>query len=354
MATSTYIEGSSPSDSEDFVSDTHEEMDADTEDAGEQGFKKVEKKRKKGREKQDRSSDEEGDSRDGKRKTNGGGEVLNVSECVQNGAREDVQEQQGSRVRLHFPIDSPLTYQQKVLWVMELGRDHKSFLPLIKEGKYRPYLTVANEEAVIHLTTTGYKGIKLEVPDEKEKTTKIIVFKYPVWLDPTFLLEDNRITWAGRNRVRGEERSQAIAIIKGEAPEKIFITGLGYRYVAPYNEEDSICLRCSRWRHPTWSCQLDPRCRFCAGNHMSTRCGEKIRAGMRIEPRCCNCGGPHNAKTMTCPRRPTVQRGRWLQQQLDTKGAASTAEHAATKTASTSAAAAHHEGESSHFPSLPL
>ncbi|KAK3865583.1 hypothetical protein Pcinc_028823 [Petrolisthes cinctipes] len=37
------------------------------------------------------------------------------------------------------------------------------------------------------------------------------------------------ILWAQRNTVKDVERSQAVALIKGEAPDRIFVTGLGYR-----------------------------------------------------------------------------------------------------------------------------
>lgn len=102
-----------------------------------------------------------------------------------------------------------------------------------------------------------------------------------------------------------------MALFKREVPETIFLLGLGRRHVAPYFEEDKMCGRYSRWNHQAWNCQLDPRCRFCGKSHLSTHCGDKIRAGQRVVPRCCNCSGHHNAQSPLCPNKP-----RWRQRSL--------------------------------------
>lgn len=142
----------------------------------------------------------------------------------------------------------------------------------------------------------------------EEKTNKIIIFRYPVWLDPDFLMDDSRILSVRRNKVRRVDKSQVIALMRGDIPESIFVNGLGKRKVARYTEEVDMCMKCSRWGHQAWSCQMDERCRYCGGSHYSTRCGEKIRANMRVVPKCCNCGGPHNARASFCPKRPGQRR----------------------------------------------
>lgn len=213
-----------------------------------------------------------------------------------------------NRVRLLFPNDSGLNYNEKLLWTVKMGRAFKTFQPLLKEGKHRPYVTVGSQEAVKMLTTSGYEGVVLKLPDQREKLSKVIIFRYPLVLDPDFLLDDPRFAWAKRNVVKGEQRNQIIAVMRGEVPEKVFITGAGYRRVAPYVDEPAMCLRCCRWGHMAWKCQEDPRCRFCARKHPSSVCGDKIKAGTRVIPRCCNCGGEHNARNPACPRKPFVQR----------------------------------------------
>lgn len=68
------------------------------------------------------------------------------------------------RHRLLFPDDCKLSYQRKVVWTMELGRDHNNFNPLLKNGKHRPYLTVGSEEAVKQLITNGYQSVVMKLP----------------------------------------------------------------------------------------------------------------------------------------------------------------------------------------------
>ena len=149
---------------------------------------------------------------------------------------------------------------------MNLGQAFRRFESLYKEGKHRPYITVGSQEAVELLTTTGYEGIVLQLPQDREKYTKVIIFRYPLILDPDFLLDDARFVLAKRHVVRGDQKSQVIALVKGEMPEEVFIPGSGYRRVAPYVPEPEICLRCSRWGHRAWNCQENARCRYCARN----------------------------------------------------------------------------------------
>ena len=206
-------------------------------------------------------------------------------------------------MRLLFPSDTTLKFHEKLRWTANLAREHKQFKAMFREGKLRPYVTVATQEAVEFLTTKGYDKVVLEIPEETERYTKVIVFRYPHVLDADFLLDDPRFVWAKRHVVKGEERSQAIALVKGEVPGSIFIPGIGRRSVAPYVPEPDFCLNCSRWSHQAYQCQEDPRCRFCAKKHKSSVCGELISARVRVKPCCANCGGEHNARSSLCPRK---------------------------------------------------
>ena len=208
------------------------------------------------------------------------------------------------RPRLYFPPQCKMTFQEKTLWTIKLGREHKSFLPLMKEGKYKPYITVGSREAVDMLTTSGYDGVTMTTPNDDEKKTKVIIFNYPVWLDPDYITDDSRFLWVQRHKIKGVERSQVVALIQGEVPDRIFVTGIGYKYLAPYREPEDVCLNCSRWGHRAWSCKADPRCRFCGKGHHSSSCRQKINENIRVMPRCCNCRGDHNARSWECPLRP--------------------------------------------------
>ncbi|XP_069171278.1 uncharacterized protein [Procambarus clarkii] len=212
---------------------------------------------------------------DARRSVDSNGTLNGNDKRMKNDAETDVdkrtercQEGEGQRRwRLLFPASCTLAYHQKLLWTVTLGREHRKFEPLLKEGVNRPYLTI---------------------------------------LDPEFILDDQRFVWAKRHLIKGEARSQVVALVRGEVPEKVFITGAGYRHVAKYVEEPIICLKCCRWGHKSWSCQNDPRCRFCGKSHLSNVCRNRLNLGEKIVPRCCNCGGVHNASSAVCSKRPSM------------------------------------------------
>ncbi|XP_069192379.1 uncharacterized protein [Procambarus clarkii] len=148
-------------------------------------------------------------------------------------------------------------------------------------------------------------------PEKGMMYTKVIVFKYPTYLDPDYLLLNNdSVVWAKRNSVRGEKQSQVVALVKGEAPERIFVQGLGYRKVVKYIEEPILCMKCSRWGHMAWKCQFDSRCRYCGKKHDSRECRVKIKNGEKIVPSCCNCRGSHNAGSYLCRMKPHLRDSR--------------------------------------------
>ncbi|MPC93876.1 hypothetical protein E2C01_089021 [Portunus trituberculatus] len=114
-----------------------------------------------------KGSDEE--LRNQAKRTKGGenGDRTEVETCMRGEPRErrddrDV-EPQTKRHRLLFPDVCKLSYQKKVLWTMQLGCEHISFQPLLKEGKYKPYIMVGTMEAVQHLTVEGYNSVVLQL-----------------------------------------------------------------------------------------------------------------------------------------------------------------------------------------------
>lgn len=222
-----------------------------------------------------------------------------------------VRPSQTTRKRLLFPADTEdkkFTFHEKLLWTAKLARAHKNFEVLFKEGRHRPYVTVGSQEAVEFLTTTGFQDVTLQVPEETEKLTKVIIFRFPLGLDPEYLIDDPAVVWAKRHAVRGEDRTQVIAMLKGEVPRNIFIPGIGYRRLAPYLQDPKICLNCCRWGHEAYRCQEDPRCRFCSKKHKSELCGQKIKNGEKVIPRCANCGQEHNARSSLCLMNPKTRR----------------------------------------------
>ena len=185
------------------------------------------------------------------------------------------------------------TFLEKLIWAVQLNRDYSEFESLINEGRTKLHLTVRTDRA-----------------KPGRKFTKVIIFNFPTMVEPDIILLDERFVWVKRRTCGGEKRSQVVALMKGQAPEKIFIPGIGYRRVKPYMEPLAMCLKCCRWGHMSFVCQNDARCRFCGMKHYSQICRWKINKGYKIKPRCCNCGGCHNAGSLACRARPRSSR-RW-------------------------------------------
>ncbi|XP_069192845.1 spindle assembly abnormal protein 6 homolog [Procambarus clarkii] len=76
------------------------------------------------------------------------------------------------RWRLLFPSSFTLAYHHKLLWTVKLGREHRKFEPLLKEGVNRRYLTVGSMEAVVFLSQQGYDGVVMQILEGNEKLTK--------------------------------------------------------------------------------------------------------------------------------------------------------------------------------------
>ena len=222
---------------------------------------------------------------------------------------EGIANQRGDiRKRLYFPNDLEMDFNAKLQWTVKLYKQRQSFEALFKEGKYKPYITVKDEEAANFLTTTGFDGVIMEKPDDREQGKKVIIFNHPLVLDPQDLLIDDRFIWVKRREVKiqgnMQQKPQLIALMKGDIPEKVFVPCLGYRNIALYNEAPIMCYKCSKWGHMAYKCQSSYKCRYCSGNHDSKICGDKIKENECIVPRCCNCGESHNANSWSCKKRP--------------------------------------------------
>ena len=219
------------------------------------------------------------------------------------------------RQRLNFPRNNDMDFHDKVKWSVKLSKCHQEFEVLFKEGKNIPFVTVKDYDAVEYLTTEGFDDVVMEKPAESfGECTKVILFDYPVYLDPDDVMADDRFIWAKRREVRRSgvqvPQPQLIALIKGLVPEKVFISCLGYKRIAVYNEPPVLCYKCCKWGHMAWKCHNEYRCRFCGKRHDSKVCGDKIKANEKIKPKCCNCGGTHNANAWMCPKRPKVEHER--------------------------------------------
>ena len=76
------------------------------------------------------------------------------------------------------------------------------------------------------------------------------------------------------------------------------------------------CSNCQQFGHHSTKCPNAATCRWCTVRHSTgdhscptATCRVRGRPCSHLTARCVNCGGPHDAHSPSCPRRPTVPSG---------------------------------------------
>ncbi|XP_063855997.1 mucin-2-like [Scylla paramamosain] len=93
--------------------------------------------------------------------------------------------------------------------------------------------------------------------------------------------------------------NQVIALWQGELPSTLLFPGMRPCRVERYVGKPTFCGNWQKWGHRVWQCDGKTRCGFCAGNHDSKLCREKID-----KPKCPNSYQEHCAWSFRFPLRP--------------------------------------------------
>lgn len=224
-----------------------------------------------------------------------------------NADETGVKEPKKDSLLLHFPPDCKMTENEKRLWVKEVCAANKDMDIVLKNGMKRSYVIVSSREAFTLLSTFGAKGVTLQ-PAPYHGATKIIIKNFPLYASYEGFAELENIISVRRNKRLGKEVSQLVAWYKGDVPGQI--TDQPNSRVAPcypvevYNEPIALCFKCCGWDHYSGKCKRAVCCRFCAGQHDSRICGEKIKSGGSVPRKCANCQGLHNASSQLCKFHP--------------------------------------------------
>jgi len=90
----------------------------------------------------------------------------------------------------------------------------------------------------------------------------------------------------------------------GDPPPTLSFSSLGDIQVRPFYPNPDRCKNCHQYVHVTSECGRTETCGFCARNHPSRECWEKLRDPERaheVIKKCANCKGPHTAYAISCP-----------------------------------------------------
>ncbi|MPC44573.1 hypothetical protein E2C01_038249 [Portunus trituberculatus] len=108
-----------------------------------------------------------------------------------------------------------MTLSQKRVWAAQLALQHREFWPLLKEGVNRPFVTVKEQAAVVHLTTVGFQGAVLVDFGKVQRFTKVFIAPYDRALDSELLLGEENVVWAKRHVINKQEKASVVALMKG-------------------------------------------------------------------------------------------------------------------------------------------
>lgn len=224
--------------------------------------------------------------------------------------KKDTESKNVEQVHLHFPPNCPLTNQDRRDWFDQLCLKFGDKVKL-KRGVNRLFVICEGRDLANKLLNEEFKGITLSEPPEKRK--KIIIKNFSLYDDPEIFLQNPSIRWVQRIVKSGRSTRQLIAGYVGVVPQTI-IDFPDKSYGTSFNVEEfcpptMMCFKCSKWNHCESDCSGVFRCRFCAENHDSRICSEKIKNGVSTPRVCANCGGPHNARSFMCRLNPNSNRG---------------------------------------------
>lgn len=210
--------------------------------------------------------------------------------------------------RLFFP--KGVSPRDRAIWLAEVANKHRN-LSVQPRLTAKSIIAVTRDlDTVQFLTEIGhpYKDttIRLAKITEENKQTKVVIRNYPSYMTLEYIKDLPSVLWVERDVRRDdrEPRNQVFALWQGELPTTLQFPGMRPCKVERYVGKPAFCGNCQKWGHRVWQCDGRTKCGFCAGNHDSKLCREKIDSGENITPRCPNCYQEHNAWSLRCPLRP--------------------------------------------------
>ena len=110
--------------------------------------------------------------------------------------------------------------------------------------------------------------------------------------------------WLERRVVGSVSRPRLPGLAEGAVHCCVHLPGLGRFRVELHTPEPDLCRCCRHSGRREWKCKSAPCWRSCAGNHQSSRCLEKVRAGARVPRHYCKCGVSTTHPPVSAPPGP--------------------------------------------------
>ncbi|KAG7157175.1 RNA-directed DNA polymerase from mobile element jockey-like 4, partial [Homarus americanus] len=155
------------------------------------------------------------------------------------------------------------------------------------------------------VTNLNGKTIKVIPLDPKEKTTRMVLLRYPLELPVEVVIKHSKVTKAERCVTSWDKAQtrQVLVDIKGTVPEEVDLGNWGTYKLRPFVPEPLRCYKCQKFGHHQSRCHKNVRCGICSQSHMTEMCIQKHKGETITTAKCPNCGKKHHAWSTSCPER---------------------------------------------------
>ena len=153
------------------------------------------------------------------------------------------------------------------------------------------------------------KKVSFEPMKEKSNVQTGVIHYVPIYVTEEAILNTEKVLSAVRI-TRWDPTSQQkveTEMIKftyeGPLPAKLQLGICGKFRVRPFVPSPIRCYKCQHFGHVATTCRSRaPKCRLCAGTHMTEQCQIKRNAGQQLVVKCANCGEAHPASSGLCTK----------------------------------------------------
>ena len=159
------------------------------------------------------------------------------------------------------------------------------------------------------LTKLNGKNVSFEAMKNKSNVQTGILSYVPPYLTEEAIMNTEKVLSAARifrwDPVLQQkvETEMVKFTYEGPLPAKIRLGICGNFRVRPFVPNPTRCYKCQKFGHVATTCRSRaPRCRLCAGAHMTEQCQALRNNGRQVEVKCANCGQAHPASSGLCTK----------------------------------------------------
>ena len=188
--------------------------------------------------------------------------------------------------------------------VAALETTHPTLRITARQNHHGNFVVTPKNQEAYNLLQASTSNTFVELKPE-EKTTKIVVQRYPLEMSLTHITKLPSIISAERCTF-GKDKTptrQVLAVVQGPVTDSLHLGIWGSFQVRKYIPEPLRCYNCQRYGHHQARCQLQAVCAVCSQRHPTTTCLDRLKKKETVTAKCPNCKGKHHAWNLRCPER---------------------------------------------------